>query len=123
MGLIGRKKGFVDRGDPSQFDFDINTLIKDSTWRELDLSGIIPKGVKSVLIRMVISSSHAQRYIRLRKKGNTNSTNVAYLTAMVANIANAEDCIVSISSDRKIEYYLAGTEITGAWIIIRGWWF
>jgi len=113
---------FVDRGDPPAWDYTITNFPISDVWTELDLSSIIPSGAKAALFRFVGVSNNANEPFDLRKKGNSNIINVSYNYTQAAGIVICKDCIVHLSTDRKIDYYRSGTGWTGLYLLVAGWW-
>jgi hypothetical protein len=115
---------FTDRGDPAAYDFTVGSFTVDNAWGHyLDLSGIIPAGTTAVVLRISCTNSAANENIGFRKKGNSNAVNVAYARVMVAGISNDDDLVITVSSDRMIEYKCNnGGTWTGINVVVAGWW-
>jgi hypothetical protein len=96
---------FTDRGDPSAADFTQATLTLDATWRDLDLSSIVPEGTKFVHLTGNITHTAAGTFLLLRKNGNTNTVNSKGVVVQVANINQYWDKIVACDASRVVEYY------------------
>jgi hypothetical protein len=111
--------GFVDRGDPAASDY---TALSPGNWIALDLSGIVPAGAKSVVLRVGIGYTEAGKKIMFRKKGNVNAINISEITTQVANGSITQDVIVACDDNRMIEYKLDIGTIIAEWVIIKGWW-
>ena len=60
---------YYDRGDPATVDFGLGDLTTDGTWRDLDLSSIVPDGTTAVAIFIHINDDDANRSICLEKMG------------------------------------------------------
>ena len=58
---------YVDRGDPSSWDFQEGDLTTDNTWRDLDLSSIVPSGAVAVHLYVLIKDDTANKNIKFRK--------------------------------------------------------
>jgi len=113
---------FVDRGDPAAVDFIYTDLTTDGTWRELDLSGIIPATARGVLIELDIESAHVDNQVVFRKLGNTNEINHTGAVTKTNNKDQHKTCIVATTNDRKIEYKADTATWSVINIAIRGWW-
>lgn len=122
MGEIGTKTGFVDRGDPAGYDFSTSDFTTDSVYHNLDLSSIIPKGTKLVLIRLRFIATETTHYMRFRKKGQANSINIDHIVCTVANLENFCNVIVAPNQSGIIEYSAANTTFTQIYMLVRGWW-
>ena len=111
---------YVDRGDPSDYDFDKDDLTTDLTWRDLDLSSIVPEGAQLIHIRVRLASFDLAG-LQFRKKGNTNTINTVTTKIQVANIYYYEDFFVACDNNRKIQYLASDVTWTNLDIAIRGW--
>lgn len=123
LGLGYLTASFVDRGDPAAWDWTEATLVQNNSWHDLDLSGIVPAGVKCVLFRSVIKAAEINKYLRLKTKGNVNDYNAATSSTIVANANNFQDLKVAPNSDGVIQYL--GSFATWQYFrfTIAGWWF
>lgn len=114
---------FVDRGDPSAADYNAASLTKNGSWHDLDLSSVVPAGATSVLLRVTVNHSLAEKSINFRKNGNTNSVNVAGVINPVAGVSNVQDIVVAVDSNRVIEYNAVSNATWNTLdIVIAGWW-
>lgn len=113
---------YEDRGDPAAYDFDEGDLTTDGTWRDLDLSGIVPAGAKTVQLFVIVIDDTVGRNFQFRKNGNSNEYNHTVARSYVANVASYCDMTVSCDTDRKIEYKASNVAWSGIGIVVRGWW-
>lgn len=120
---IGKGKCFIDRGDPSGYDFILSDFILDGAWHDLDLSGIIPVGVKAVLVRTEIRANTAGKTMTFRKKGNINNYNTNILRTQVGGVVNNIDMVVIPNTDRVIQYAAVVATWTRLLVVIKGWWY
>ena len=111
---------YVDRGDPAAHDFLVGDLTLDLTWRELDLSSIIPSGVKAVVLRVAMNDTVAGTYIQLRKNGNSNATTSFKLISQGAGLQIESFPTIAVDSNGKLSY-TGSAGITGVWITVVGW--
>lgn len=115
--------GFVDRGDPPDYDYTAGDFIKDSAWHELDLSAIVPAGAKAVLFRVDPLNPNVGNKFVVRKHGNVNDINTAKVYIMVSGVPDSRCFSCSLDSDRKIDYWIT----SGTWMVldftVKGWWF
>ncbi|MBA7646730.1 hypothetical protein ES703_54496 [subsurface metagenome] len=114
--------GFVDRGDPADYDFAVGDFITDNTWRDLDLSSVVPAGAKAVLFRIQIKDNVTSSQMEFREKGNSNTINATKLRTVVANLYHDVDWIVACDSNRKIQYRGSNLAFVAIDVIIKGWW-
>ena len=119
--LLDNFHRFVDRGDPAAYDFRETDLTLDSTWRDLDLSGVVPSNAVAVSMAVNIQDDAAGTRVKLRKNGNSNDKNIAQFYSIVAGVLNPQDKLVACDSDQKIEYN-ASAGIDAIYITIKGWW-
>jgi hypothetical protein len=113
-------RGFVDRGDPSDYDFDKTDLTGDDSWYDLDLSEIIPANAKAVVLTVRLKHGDSQNYILIRKNGNSEAINIFSLFT-VANVTMTGCPITALDSNRKIEYRLSAADFTSIFITVTGW--
>lgn len=113
---------FVDRGDPASIDFTLTSFTTDGTWRDFNLSSIAPAGAKAVLLRVDIRDDLTESVFQLRENGNSSIINVATLVVLVANIKHYADIIVSLDTNRIIEYFATNTTWTSINVTVAGWW-
>jgi len=88
---------------------DINA---DGTWRELDLSAIVPEGTAFALLRCNAECQTIDSQVAFRKNGNTNAINAFYLTIHVTDSPYDRNFIVPLDTNRKCQYkadYVAWT--------------
>lgn len=119
---IGIPPVFIDRGDPAAIDYTTGDFTKDNTWRDLDLSGIIPENAQGVVLNLRMNITVVNKFFALREKGNVNANNIARAYSQAANITYAADLICPLPTSRILEYIIA----PGVWTIldltVKGWW-
>jgi len=108
--------GYVGRSDPP-WDFDEGDLIHDSTFRDLDLSSIVPVGSYAAVVRVRIYNSTVDKSIYIRQKGD--SASIMQCNVQAANTWSNLASIVLVDSNRKIEYWSNGADQID--IQISGW--
>lgn len=112
---------FTDRGDPAAADFTQASLTGDNTWRDLDLSAVVPSGAVAISISLFFNDGSTNIPIDWRKNGNTNTFNIirTYTSSTAAqNIGH--QIIVPCDSSRIIEYRISEAidSLTGT---VVGW--
>lgn len=112
--------GFVDRGDPATYDFAFVAFTMDATWRNLDLSSIIPAGAYAVNIGGYIKGTAANQYILIRKNGNSNAINTGRVYTQVGATYIFYDLIIPVDSNRIIEYY-GHASLDDCTLAVKGW--
>lgn len=121
--MFWRKRpiNYYNRGDPAAADFAHTDLTIDNAWHDLDLSGIIPKNTKVVLLRIVLTCDAAWRNVLFRTKGNSNEINCSYLRNFSAGSEIPFDVIVSPDSSGIIEYKVTPDTWSKLTITVAGW--
>jgi hypothetical protein len=113
--------GFVDRGDPSDYDWTESSFTFDSTWRDLDCSSIVPINTAAIAFRASITDDSTASYFALRKNGSANDRNEDIIFTRIADIRYDSLMIVACDVDRVVEY--RGTSgIDNFDLVVRGWW-
>jgi hypothetical protein len=111
-----------DRGDPSAVDFSLGDLTTDATWRDLDLSSIVPEDAIAVMLRVnVLDADGVSSAIQFRKKGNSNSISAPTVRTIVANVYNDAQPLVFCNTSRVIQYYADDVTWTAITIAVTGW--
>jgi len=119
----GATVGFVDRGDPVAHDFSLANFTTDGTWRDLDLSTIVPAGAKAVLVKVIISDGAVNSQFALRKNGNTNTVTSANLRTQAVDVYHDGDMVVALDGNRFIEYYGDNLTFSAIYLSVKGWFF
>lgn len=120
-GSGGGGQQFYDRGDPAAADWTQATLTEDNTWRDLDLSSIIPAGTAMVLFRVAIQDGGIGNTFMLRKNGLTNDVNAARMRVIVTGQKAWFDVLVAPDSSRVVEY-LGQDTFDVISLTVAGWW-
>ena len=115
---------FHDRGLVTAADFSLagTPLVTDATWRNIDISSIVPVDTKAVLCRVTVEDNATMSIFYLKNNTGATDLNVSQITTQVANIALQMDCIVPVGSDRILKYWGTNTTFTDITILIKGWW-
>lgn len=113
--------GFVDRGDPANWDFILTDITADATWRDMDLSGIVPAGAYAVDILCIVGSTVAvSQAMYFRKKGYTQLRNTPAIIVQNTSALNEVPCVVPLDSNGKIQYNCS-VNITTMLLVVKGW--
>lgn len=118
--LVGRTN-FVDRGDPSVFDFTLTNFTTDGNLHDIDFSSIIPAGAVAAYLLIQIADNIVGSVLYLIKKGNTYPYNRLMLRTQVANETVSLDGFVSIDANRKAQYFADNITYNRIDICVRGW--
>ncbi len=110
----------ADKGDSSAVDFTQANLTTDGTWRDLDLSAKIPKGIKWVILAVELKDDAASSSLSFRKNGYYNTNNISQIATQVANVSTYGDLIVQVDKDGKVEYKTSNVVFTTINIKIKG---
>lgn len=119
---IGVPPCFIERGDPSGYDFMTGYFTIDAAWHEMDLSAIVPAGAKAVSMYAIVQTTTAARYIMFEKNGNVNHMMLATFRTQVANQSMTGDLICAVDEDRKIQYRIEVASWTLIFVNVKGWW-
>lgn len=120
--LTGVFHMFVDRGDPAAVDFGVGDFTTDGTWRDLDLSGIVPSTARAVLMCGHVEGNAVDWTIKFRKNGNSNETNYCSMNTLRAAVERHRSMIVGIGSDGIVEYNADNEAWDTLDLVVRGWW-
>jgi len=112
---------YVDRGNVDALDFVVGDLTTDWTWRDLDLSAIVPVNAIAVHIVAIVRDDNAISNFQFRKNGFTTEINISRI-ATQSNLASMYmDVIQPCDADRVIEYRATNTTFSTISIYVRGW--
>lgn len=126
-------KGFVERGDPSAWDFRLdgsgtlqgggaNPLTTDGAWHDLDLSALVPAGAAVVIVYSV-SDNLVAKSVGFRKNGNVNTPGTIRIRTEIADDYEVGGTPpIVCDSDSKIEFWASDTTWTVIDLVIIGWW-
>ena len=119
---IGIPPVYITRGDPDAWDYNIGDFRIEQTWRELNLSGLVPAGAKAVHVRVGLKNNIINETFSLKKFGQTNSYVGVTGRPLIGTLLYEYDWIVAISEDRKLEYRITDN---GTWtqinFCVKGW--
>jgi hypothetical protein len=120
-GVGGGGHVYVDRGDPSSWDYVVGDLTVDSAWHDLDLSSIVTDSdALLVHFRVQITSSSGGKVVMLRENGNTNSYNSLVCLKSSDGVPQIQDGLVSCDTSQVIEYYVT-SGVAELGLSVRGW--
>lgn len=114
---------FKDRNDPAAWDFIAAGPQKDNTWRDLDLSAIVPENAKAVLIRLRYRATAIGLESNLRAKGKANDYNHARFNSQVANITLEFNTVIQCDTNRFVQYKIPHVAVDRFNLVVMGWWF
>jgi hypothetical protein len=117
----GTDYGFVERDGTTANDFDTGAFTTDGTWRDLNLSAIVPAGARAVLLDLTIRDEVVGATVALRKNGST-STNTFNLRVQVNGAYVGGMVIVGCDANRIVEYNAYNTTWLLVAMTVRGWW-
>ena len=112
---------YVDRGDPTAPDFTEANLTTDDTWRSLDLSSIVPSGIRFVYLRLTLNDDAVQSVFRIRKSGMTNLINIFDLYTQAPNVWMTAIGKVPCVANRTVEYIGTNLAFTAINLTVVGW--
>jgi len=112
---------YVGRGDIAGWDFEKEDFTTDYTWREFDLSGIVPVGAKYVVLYTYIVGSNPQWSVAFGENGNSNDVTVFKSVTQVDTAVVCDEGIVKLDADRKIQYKIWNAAWTTIGVAVKGW--
>jgi len=112
---------FVDRGDSESYDFITTDFIRDGTWREKDLSGIVPKNAVAVVLFMLLNANAANASMSFRKNGNTNVYNIQQVYTQVVDQLATYQVLIPLKSEAKVDYNASVDTWAVLYVAINGW--
>ncbi len=121
---INDNAGWVNIPDITAVGYVIeNPIVPDGTWREIDLSSVVPDQARGVFLKLEITSGPTvNRKFKVRRYGDTTGVPSLEQTTQVTQQAITAYGIVGLSRNRKIEYF--GTN-TADWdnieLTVLGW--
>lgn len=114
---------FVPRGaDSAANDYGVGDFTTDGTWRDLDLSAIVPAGAIAVYLKMVLKDDAASSVMSFRENGNANAIESIAAGTQVANVNIYLNGIVACDANRVIEYMGTNTTFSTINVYVMGWW-
>jgi hypothetical protein len=113
---------FVCRGDATAYDYTLGSFTTDMSWRDLDLSAIVPTGAFAVLLKTQLEDDAADSVIQYRTNGYSNIITASTVRTQVAGINAEKDSIVFMDANRVIEYRATNTTFTAINVVVIGWW-
>jgi len=121
IGAGGTNYRYVDRGDPTSWDWEVGDLTTNGGWHDLDCSSIVSSDAVSIVFKLAIQDGVAGSTILLRKNGNSNAYNTCAIRTQIADIYNDAVFIVPCDSNQVVEYYGTNTGFSAVSICIMGW--
>lgn len=116
--------GYTDRGEGSAMDKAVGDFTTDNTWRDWDISAIVPKNAKAAFINIEIKDDAAGSKMDFRRNGNTDATySISSIATQVANVSVYGSLIVPVHSDRIIEYRGSNLAFITINAFVKGWFF
>ena len=119
--LLAGRINYVDRGDPSDWDFTVSTFTTDATWRDLNVSSIVPAGAQALMFLLQVQVDVINAEIRFRKKSISNVFNSERVISQVADQRIYYNLLVFCDSNRVIQYYATNETFAGIYMVINGW--
>jgi len=115
--------GYVDRGDPSAWDWEVGDFTTDGTWRDLDCSPIVNNS-NAIAIRFVLYllDDAVTSAFLLRKNGNSNLNVFDGRYTQVANVPLIANLIVACDGNQVVEYWGSNLAFTTLGLTVAGWW-
>ena len=112
---------YVDRGDPSGYDFASGSFTKDGEWHDLDLSSIVPAGERLVYIRVNFYDNLVNSYAWFKPKANSNTINSSARRIQAANLAQDMMFFIVCDANGIIQYNFTNTTYNFINFTVLGW--
>lgn len=112
---------YVDRGLQETTDYTEETLDMTAGWHELDISGIIGKGEKLVLIELYLASATGNREFVLRTHNQEDTKNFGSMFTGDTGGKKAQLMSVLTDKDGKIDHFTSLATGDFMHATIRGW--
>jgi hypothetical protein len=116
MGLV-----ITNPSDNTGWDFTKTDFTTDGTWRDLDLSSLVPLGATHVLIRLAVEATSVNWAVHLRGKGSSSTVGTGGARSQVSGVVNENAFIVPCDSSRVIQYSGTNGSWSGIWLSVQGW--
>ncbi len=116
--IIGQ---YADRGNVAPNDYAVGDFTTDGTWRDLDISGIVPAGAMLVNFRVAIRDDVIDNIFALRTNGQSNGINISVGRIMIADLDHEYSFWVVPDASRVIEYNASNVAWLKINLNIRGW--
>lgn len=115
--------GFVTGVDASEWDFELTDaeITCDATWRDLDLSGIIPAGAYAAVMCVFVIASSSSKGFYLQAKDHSGGYNVVFTISQVANVSNCSSSLIVLLDANRVIQYNGHADMTTVGIAVRGW--
>ena len=113
---------FVSRGDLGSYDFTTPDFITDGKEHDLDLSHIVEKGARAVLMGTSVYDEKPDTFITFKAKENQNNINISLTGVIIKNVVTYLDLICSIGRSRILTYKATKTSWTWIYLYVKGWW-
>lgn len=120
--LRGEYHMFVDRGDPASYDFVKTDFTIDGAWHDLDLSLIVPKIARAVLLIGHVEGNGVDWTMQFKKYAQTNDINHGGMETLRANVERCRMMIVAMDKNQKVQYKADNENWTTLDLAVRGWW-
>jgi hypothetical protein len=117
----GGGMNYVDRGDPSAYDFGTTDLTTDEAYHDLDLSGILPEGAYAVYLKISMNTAAGPSSVYLRKNGNSEVKANRVIQTQGVSVPYYEHVIVPVDENRIIEYWASNVTWAPLIIHVLGW--
>ena len=118
-GKIGTS--WYDRGDVAVYDYTVATLTADGEWHDLDISGIVGKARRFVVIESNLKDNAGGKVMLMRTKGNVNEVNVSPCGTITADKTCSRNMLLYTDENGIVQYKIE----SGVWAIndlaIRGY--
>jgi len=112
---------YVDRGDPTAYDFKVTNFTTDKIWHDLDCSHIVPSNATAIVFKVYAKDTIGSGYFRFRKKGYTGVYGPVVLRCASTTIAAEHQVIVPCDTQQVVEYETADIAFDALNVVVLGW--
>lgn len=112
---------YHDRGDLERADFTKTNFTKDNNWHDLDLSALIPAGVRLVKVKALVSHPAPEQRVVYRGKGHSGDWNSLVCLAFNANTPFYYMSLFWLDENGVLEYKATSETFSALSFAVLGW--
>lgn len=112
---------YIWRGDPAVPDFTIVDFTTDGLWHILDLSAIVPLGVRLVHFNLLLNAAAGNQTFSIMRNGQAFNNNASTTVAQAVGLTIGQDGWVQPDENGLITYMGLAGPWNGIELTVRGW--
>lgn len=123
--VIARPWRYVDRGSITAYDKTTADFTTDGTWRDIDLSAIVPAAAKMIAFKLRIEEDNIDRLAEFRTKGHADAADINTICerpAVANNTFYFWGCLSAGAYPQILQYRFTNTVWTAIDFVVMGWW-